>query len=115
VRDVPESEPEDAAPLVPASSAEEPPPAGPAAVPASSAEEPRRYAQMFYQKNDSIAIRSRWKEEGYAKPRQAFCFGVGSGKTEAELNNIATQTIRKLEVEGVIEAQALEWAKEQLR
>ena len=118
VRDVPESEPEDdppaAAPAGPSSS----PAAAPAGRPriqSSSAGEPRGYTKMFYKKSTSIAIRRKWKEEGYSKPRQAFCFGVGSGKNEVELNSIATQTIRKLEVEGATEAEALEWAKEQLR
>ena len=65
---------------------------------------------MFYKKNGSIGIRRCWKEDGYTKPRQAFCFGARSGKTEEQLKAIGLLTIAKLEMEGFTEAKALEWA-----
>ena len=101
VTDVEEPEPDDAPPAGPSPRA----PAGPS----SSAEGARRYKQMYYKSNGSMGIRRCWMEEGYVKPRQAFCFGARSGKTEVQLKEIGLLTIAKLE-EGVTEANAAEWA-----
>ena len=73
----------------------------------------RTYTKMWYKNKDYVGLRRTWPEDGYKSPRQAFSFGLHSGKSREELEAIATDIIQKIkDGELKTEEQAREYARE---
>ena len=73
----------------------------------------RTYTKMWYAKGNYVGMRRSWLETGYKKPRQAFTFGLHSGKSREDLEAIAAVVIQKIkEGELKTETQAREYAQQ---